>query len=170
MRLSVCVCLYFLDARCLPPPSPPPSTSPHPQEYYYNVVTKRAKWSMPAEGMMWERKLEFLQQLTPRAVDPTAVARGLVKGGGAAEPQQWKWRETVGASVATRNKTTQSQRKQQPGHNRVQCFYAPTAQPMCCWRVSAHAPPLAPPSCVFSASFRFAAAGRKRKSASGCGF
>ena len=40
------------------------------QEYYYNVETKRAKWSMPAEGAMWERKLELLQQLTPR-VGPT---------------------------------------------------------------------------------------------------
>ena len=59
------------------------------------MVTKRAKWSEPPEGRMWERKLAFLQQLTPRAVDPTAVARSLVAGGASAEPQQWKWRETV---------------------------------------------------------------------------
>jgi len=67
------------------------------QEYYYNVITKRAKWADPPEGRMWERKLALLQQLTPRAVDPTAVTRGLVPGGKPAEPPQWKWRETVRA-------------------------------------------------------------------------
>jgi len=71
----------------------------HPwQEYYYNVITKRAKWADPPEGRMWERKLALLEQLTPRAVDPTAVTRGLVPGGRPAAPPQWKWRETVRAS------------------------------------------------------------------------
>ena len=59
------------------------------------MLTQRAKWSAPPEYRVWERKLKLLQHLTPRAVDPTAVARGLVAGGAAAEPQQWMWRETV---------------------------------------------------------------------------
>jgi hypothetical protein len=62
-------------------------------EYFYNVETQRTKMDKPKEGYMWERKLELLKQLTPRAVDPTSVERGFADPE-VGHPDRWKWRET----------------------------------------------------------------------------
>ena len=94
--------------RCQPDPQWEPKYEGEPQrflEYYYNVENQRTRWEYPLsvdtngvprddlQGAVWERKLTLLQQLTPRPVDPAALARKLVDGK-LKEPTKWKWRET----------------------------------------------------------------------------
>ena len=64
------------------------------------MENKRTRWEYPfqegrddLQGAVWERKLELLKQLTPRPVDPAALARKLVDGR-LKEPSKWQWRET----------------------------------------------------------------------------